>query len=135
MATTLATKKQSEAIRKRMAEIRSDLPYDVDLARDRVKQLADWRYHISRRPVPILIAAAVAGYLIVPAKPQPKTIVMQSSLGDRGRRGLRDSEFAQPAKRGMVGGIAAAVGTMLLKQAAMLAANQVSGLLTRRKTS
>ncbi len=70
MAVTTATRQQSVAIRNRMREIRSELPYDVDDARARVKQLSDWKYHVSRRPIAIAAAAAVVGYLLV-ARPPP----------------------------------------------------------------
>ncbi len=115
MATTLATTKQSEAIRTRMRAIRTELPYDVDDARQRVKQLSDWRYHMARRPLPILAAAMVVGYWLVPAKQKQRDTVVVHHDG-----AMQPSE---PAKRGMLGGIAGAVATMLIKQATTAAAN------------
>lgn len=113
MASTLATRKQSAAIRDRMREIRSDLPYDVDDARARVKQLSDWKYHFARRPLPILAAVAIVGYLIVPSshRQQPNIVVHRSNA----------EQTAAPAKKGVLSGIVAAAGTMLLRQAVSLA--------------
>ncbi|MCM2371656.1 hypothetical protein [Aporhodopirellula aestuarii] len=117
MAVTTATRRQSEAIRASMREIRSELPYDVDDARERVKQLSDWKYHMSRRPLAVMGAAAVIGYLLVPAKRSPTpTVIHQAGY----------EPPAAPAKRGILGGIAGAVATMLLKQATTIAANQIS---------
>jgi hypothetical protein len=100
-----------------MQEIRSELPYDVDEARERVKQLSDWKYHMSRNSIPILITAAIAGYLLVPRKRAPKTLVVHREHA---------SAAPAPAKRGLIGGIAGAAMTMLLRQAASIAANQLS---------
>ncbi|EMI17435.1 hypothetical protein RMSM_05664 [Rhodopirellula maiorica SM1] len=124
MATTLATEKQSEAIRTRMREIRTDLPYDVDDARQRVKQLSDWRYHMSRRPLPILAAAVVVGYWLVPAKhKQRDTVVVHHEAA---------AQPSEPAKKGMLGGIAAAVAAMALRQATSMAANHFTKALSSK---
>ncbi len=122
MATTLATRKQSAAIRQKMQEIRSELPYDVDDARERIKQLSDWRYHMSRHAMPILVAVAVAGFLIVPRKRSPTSITVHHEPG---------AAPAAPAKRGLLGGIAGAALTMLLKQGASLAAHHFAGKVSR----
>ncbi|WP_372725063.1 hypothetical protein [Novipirellula sp.] len=124
MATTLATEKQSEAIRSRMREIRTDLPYDVDDARQRVKQLSDWRYHMSRRPLPILAAAMVVGYWLVPAKQKQRDTVVVHHEGV--------SQPSAPAKRGMLGGIAGAVATLLLRQATTMAASHFTNAFSSK---
>ncbi|MGB7327311.1 MAG: hypothetical protein WBD31_20715 [Rubripirellula sp.] len=120
MSTTLATRKQATAIRQKMQEIRTELPYDVDDARERVKQLSDWKYHMSRNSTPILAAAIVAGFMIVPRKRSPETVVVH-----------RESTATPPApaKRGLLGGIAGAAATMLLRQAASMAATQLASQL------
>ncbi|TWU35324.1 hypothetical protein Q31b_54200 [Novipirellula aureliae] len=115
MASTLATRKQSAAIRDRMSEIRCDLPYDVDDARERVKQLTDWKYHFARRPLPILAAVAIAGYLIVPSRKREQSTIVLHHTGSEQVRAL--------AKRGVMSGIVAAAGTMILRQAVSLAAD------------
>ncbi len=131
MATTFATEKQAEAIKQKMAEIRTELPYEVDEARARVRQLSDWKYHVARRPLPILAAAAVLGYLAVPAKRTPERIVIS---GDSIGGGARDRSPA-PAKRGLVGGIAGALATMAIRQGTSLAADQLSRFLSKRGES
>ncbi len=116
MAVTNATRRQSEAIRASMREIRSELPYDVDDARERVKQLSDWKYHMSRRPVAVMATAAVVGYLFVPAKRSSSTVIHHQQT----------EASAPPAKRSVFGGIAGAVATLLIRQAATMTANQIA---------
>lgn len=127
MASTSATRRQSEAIRATMREIRSELPYDVDDARERLKQLSDWRYHLSRRPYAVLGAAAVLGYVLMPAKRTSKNIVVHPEK--------LSSSAAAPAKRGLVGGIVGAFTTLLLRQAAVLATNQIANKLSQHNTN
>ncbi|TWT65032.1 hypothetical protein [Allorhodopirellula solitaria] len=123
-SVTTATRKQSEAIRSRMREIRSDLPYDVDDARARVKQLSDWKYHVSQRPFAVAAAAAVVGYLIVPAKQSSaSTVVVQQD-----RAGAIDT----PSEKGMFAGIAGTLVTLLARQALRVATNQVVGAMSAR---
>ncbi|MDA8744318.1 hypothetical protein N9N28_06790 [Rubripirellula amarantea] len=121
MTSTLATRKQAAAIRDRMQQIRSELPYDVDDARERVKQLSDWKYHMSRHSVPILAAVAVAGFLVVPKK--SKQIAVPHY-----RRA--DASADTPAKRGMFAGIAGAAMTLLLRQATSMAARELASHFT-----
>lgn len=127
MSTTLATEKQAEAIKQRMVEIRTELPYNADDARVRVKQLADWKYHVSKHPLPILAATAVVGYLLVPAKKTPERIVVE--------RHSQQQVPTAPAKRGMVGGIIGMVATIAMKQASGYAAKELTNFLSKRETT
>lgn len=124
MSATTATRKQSAAIRDRMREIRSELPYDVDDARARVKQLSDWRYHVSRRPLAIAAVAAVAGYLLVPSRQSPtSTIVVQQD---------RPGKVDTPTQKGVFAGITGTVATLLVRQAVRMATNQFVGAMSAR---
>ncbi len=125
MTQTLATKKQAEAIKQRMAEIRTELPYSADQARARVQQLTDWKYHMSRHPLPMLAVAAAIGYVLIPSKSAPSQIVVHRS----------GNEPVAPAKKGLVGGVFAALATLAMKQAASLAVSHVSTLLEKRGTA
>lgn len=127
MATTLATEKQADAIKQRMAEIRTELPYNADDARIRVKQLTDWKYHVSKHPLPILAATAFVGYLLVPSKQKAERIVVE--------RHSQELAPTAPAKKGIVGGIVGLVATLAMKQASTYAANEISNLLSRRETT
>lgn len=129
MATTLATEKQAEAIKQQMAEIRTELPYNVDDARSRVRQLTDWKYHLSRHPLPILASTVVAGYLLVPSQRTPERIVAGRDLA-----GVA-SETLQPATRGWLGSILGTVATLAVRQASAVAVSQVIQLLSKRAPS
>ncbi len=121
---TYATRRQSEAIRNRMREIRSELPYDVDDARARVKQLSDWKYYVAKRPLLVAGVAAAVGYLLVPARrAQASTVVVQ-----RDRAGAADA----PAQKGLFAGIAGTVATLLIRQAVGMATKQVMGAISAR---
>lgn len=126
MTSTRATKKQAEAIKLRMRQIRTELPYEVDTAREQVKQLSDWRFYVRRHPLPFMSAAAVAAYLLVPKKSAPPKVVVERQTAG----------VSEPAKKGLVGGVLAAVGTLAMKQGASFAAHQLSNLLlTKHKKS
>jgi len=125
MATTLATEKQSHAIKQRMAEIRTGLPYSADAARARVRQLTDWKFHMSRHPWPILATVAAAGYLLVPHKrSRDRNIVHHETPSP--------SATVKPVERGMLASIASAVTTLAVKQAKAVAANHLTGLFMKR---
>ncbi|OYP28889.1 hypothetical protein [Rhodopirellula sp. MGV] len=124
MATTLATDKQAQAIKQRMQQIRTNLPYEVDQARDQVKELSDWKYHFRRHPAALLSAAAVVGYLLVPSKsPSPKHFVIE-------RRVPTDRESIEPTKKSLIGGLVGVVATIAVRQAVSIAAGHVSSVLT-----
>lgn len=139
MTKTTATQQQSDAIKQRMAEIRSDLPYAADRARNQISQWTDWRYHAAKRPWPILVAAVAAGYLIVPSKRRAEP----SAADSRFRQSSNANTFshgdlragasnAQPAKRGLAAGIIGTVATLAMKQATSMAAAHIGNLLTHR---
>ncbi|TWU03218.1 hypothetical protein [Neorhodopirellula pilleata] len=122
MSNTLATKKQAAAIKQRMQEIRTQLPYDVDVARQSARELSDWRYHMGRYPWLLVGAAVVVGYVMVPHRKKSEVKVIHHDFGNQGDDALRP----QPAKRGLIGGIGGAIATMAMKQAATVIAHQVS---------
>lgn len=128
----LETETQADAIKRKMAEIRNELPVSADIARHRVQQLTDWKYHMSKRPLPFLAIAAAAGYLLVPSKRVPERVVIHPSAMNPG---VTQPEQSAPAKKGVVGGIAGAVATIALKQMTSIAAAQLSTLLTQRNGS
>lgn len=124
MTNTLATRKQSQAIRDRMQAIRCKLPYDADSARAHLQELTDWKYHMRERPWPILAAVAIAGYWLVPSKREDRVIV---------HSGTNLSREAPAAKKGMLGGIAGALLTLMLKQGTSIATRHLSNSLFPRR--
>ena len=55
-----------DALRQRMAQIRSASHGDVETILTGLRQNLDWRYHLNRHPWAFAGAAAVLGYLLIP---------------------------------------------------------------------
>ncbi|MCA9136948.1 MAG: hypothetical protein KDB00_09315 [Planctomycetales bacterium] len=129
MTTTLATEKQSQAIRRRMQKIRNELPYDADAARERVRQLTDWKYHVRKHPWPILVTAGVIGYMSIPAKNQDRTTRKSGA-------GLTDDASAVPidspsAEKGLLGGITGALLTLAIRSGTSIASKHLTEAFVR----
>ncbi len=124
MATTSATEKQADAIKHRMQQIRTSLPYEVDDARTQVKQLADWKYHYRKRPALMMAAAFAMGYLVVPHRKSPRQVVVYRDQGDS-----RDGN-GHAAEKGLLGGILGAATTMAVRQGTSLAASKLGELVS-----
>jgi hypothetical protein len=127
MPTTMAAKEQSAALRQRMAEIREDLPGDVDRARVRVRQLTDWKYHAVKHRVPMMVAAAAIGYWLVPSKHRRVEVrqveIRQPLIESRSR--ASDSS-ALPRKRTLLGGMVGGATTLIARQLASMAVDRLS---------
>ncbi len=119
MTKTLATRKQSEAIRARMQQIRCDLPYDVDRARQQVRQLTDWKYQFRKHPIAIMTTVAIAGYLLVPQSRKQQEVIIRNSDG-------KSTTETKAAKRGLLGGLVAAAATMALKSGTSMLTQRLS---------
>ncbi len=126
MATTSATEKQADAIKHRMQEIRTSLPYEVDEARLRIKQLADWKHHYRRRPATVLAVAFAIGYMVVPHRKQTQQIVVYRN------RGKADDRNGHAAEKGLLGGILGAVTTLAVRQGTSFAASKLGDLISSR---
>lgn len=127
MTNTLATRKQSAAIRAQMQQIRSELPHDVDAARQQVRRLTDWRYQFRKHPAAIMTAAAVIGYVVVPHARKEREIIVRTNDGDRERQ-------PKPAQKGLIGGMVAAAATMALKSGTSMLAQRLSQSLLNANT-
>lgn len=123
---TQATRKQSAAIRHRMESIRSDLPYDMDDARDELKQLADWKYYVGKLPLTSVTAAAVVGFLLVPGKSKDRSV----SSGRRGKPSTEDQ-----VESSFVGGLIGSMAAMALRTATTVALRQASESLFQARRS
>lgn len=124
MAVTSATEKQADAIRDRMQQIRTCLPYEVDDARLRVKQLADWKHHYRKRPATIMAAAFVIGYLVVPHSKRSDRVVVYREQSPAKHDG------SKAAEKGLLGGVMGALTTMAIRQGTSLAAAKLGELVS-----
>lgn len=123
MAVTKATDKQGKAIKTKMQEIRTCLPYEVDDARLRVKQLSDWKHHYRKHPFAILAIAMAAGYILVPHRQSSQSVVIYRDRTERD--GDANASVPKAAEKGLMGGILGAITTMALRQGLNLAAAKI----------
>lgn len=123
--TTLATREQSKAIRKRMQMIRNDLPYAMDDVRDDIRQLADWKYYVRRFPLATVGAAALAAYALVPSK----------STSHSHRKSSDNSGETEVAESSFFGGLIGAAATMALRTGAQIALRQATSVIFPAKTN
>ncbi|MEZ6090196.1 MAG: hypothetical protein R3C05_19655 [Pirellulaceae bacterium] len=80
-------------------------------------QLTNWKFYVRRNPWPLLGAAAIVGYLLVPAKREKPVVIHSHS---------RDEGVPEPAKKGMLGGMAGALVTLALRSGTSFALRQLS---------
>jgi hypothetical protein len=58
----------AEEIQREMAAIRRSMSDDIEQIRDSSGTMLDWRYYFKQYPWPMVTAATVAGYFIVPRR-------------------------------------------------------------------
>lgn len=58
----------ADALRREMAQIRSDIHENVEGIVDTARNMTDWRYYVRRYPWVAVTAATAVGYLIVPRR-------------------------------------------------------------------
>jgi hypothetical protein len=115
MAKPNTKAEQSEAIRKRMQEIRNELPGNVDAARSKAKQWIDWRYQFRRRPLPWMFAAIALGYFVVPKKVRDKKQGAGGPTSSPGDPTSNSASQPQAVQRGFVSGLFGALATIALR--------------------
>ena len=134
---TLATREQSEAIRKQMRSIRSDLPYAMDDARENLQQLAEWRYYVRQLPLASIAAAFAIGYLVVPYR-KPKRVKQESEsrgLLQRFQPKCEPVEKKEPEQASFSGGLMGAAAAMALRAGVSLAIRQLGQSLLGPRSS
>ncbi|WP_168565586.1 hypothetical protein [Crateriforma spongiae] len=133
MTKTLATEKQAEAIKRRMREIRTELPYDVDNARHQVQQLTDWRYYVRRFPVLTLATTAAVAYALVPRRKDASSPGTHHVAAARHHR-ASPSDSPPVPKKSILGGLAGAIGAIAMRQATRFAASQLESAFLGRSS-
>lgn len=124
-----AEKKQAAAIRQRMQEIRSELPYHMDDARQDVKGFLDWKTHVRKHPM--VAAALVAGvaYWIVPAKAPPTPPPRNRLHHLLGGKSNEEAE-AEVQKKTLLSGVVSSLLTLGLRSALSFATQQAASHFT-----
>lgn len=125
MATS-ATRKESEAIRQRMQEIRCELPYHMETARDEVRDHFNWKFQVRRHPILAASLVAVVAFLIVPAKKHQPSPPKQSRF--RRLIGTTDEEHVEEVQRKtLMSGIVSSLLTLTLRSVVTAATRQLTG--------
>lgn len=109
----------ADAIRSRMAEVRSELRRDVDRLAHDVQQATDWKRYLRKYPYVVLGVAAVVGYSLVPARKREAVVATDEQireLADAGKLHII-SDPAPPQIAGMTQKVALALGTMAARAA------------------
>ncbi len=112
-------------IRRRMSEIRQVLANDASHLAVSARRQADWRYYVTRHPWLCAGAAAVFGYLLVPAGAK-KILIDAAALASMGRRGAPIELQRERSGKGLIAGtvlpilvrIASAKGLAIVKELA-----------------
>ncbi|NND96119.1 MAG: hypothetical protein HKN47_02180 [Pirellulaceae bacterium] len=112
---TLATRKQSEAIRDQMRSVRSELPYAMDDARDELKQLADWKYYVRKLPMTSILATAAAAYMAVPSSHTRRPV-------------NRSEEESSVPEKSFLAGLTGSLVAMALRTGTSMAMRHASGM-------
>lgn len=66
---------QADAIRQRMAEVRTELEEDVHQISKEVEKATHWEYYVKKFPFVCVGVAAMAGFCLVPSR-KPQTITV-----------------------------------------------------------
>lgn len=134
MNDTLA--KDTLHICEKMAAVRSRGLVNARELGEEVERLTDWREHVRAHPIPLALAAAVAGYWLIPSRPKSTPPKRRAKSG--GRRGgdseRGEADEAQPMHEekvktaglaGMGGAIMGFAGSLLGNAVRSYVAHQV----------
>lgn len=129
----MSSDQSAEAIRKRMAELRSELASDVRDVKRSAQEMANPLYYVRRFPWATAAAAAAIGYLLVPKKkqvikPDPE---MLAELLKKHQINL-DSTKTASNSQGMLKSLAVMGLTWALRTGLTYAGEQLAAAATRK---
>jgi hypothetical protein len=101
----------ADQIRRRMAEVRSQVKRDVGQVADATRSATDWREYVKQYPWLVVGTGALAGYLLVPNR-----VTMVAN--HQGTAGVMPAEVV-PRRRGsaITQALTSAVSTILMRRA------------------
>lgn len=134
MTTVPATKQRTTEIRQRMQAIRSDLPSSVNVARENVSNLTDWKYYVRTYPHLVLPVVAAAAYSMIPAAKRPPSNHVAFLDSDEGIRRVKLVEDTVPEKS-IVSGVVSSLLTLALRSGSTFATRQLSQMLLGPRNS
>jgi hypothetical protein len=124
---------EADEIRRQMAEIRSQLHEDVREVVNVATSATDWRSYIRGHAWLAIGVAFASGYLLVPRRSRPTTVVVQPPEVDM--RNLQAAEKAQkPRRLPLLRWLLGAIGPIAVRAAQSYALNHVENLLANQQT-
>tara|TARA_R110002049_G_scaffold305056_1_gene501028 strand:+ start:76351 stop:76722 length:372 start_codon:yes stop_codon:yes gene_type:complete len=111
-----------------MQTIRSDLPIQMDNAREKVNNLTDWKYYVRSYPAIVVPVVAALAYALVPTRksePSDQVAYLDREDGIQRVRLVQD----QIPKKSIVSGLVSAALTLALRSGSTLATRRISQML------
>jgi len=124
---------EADEIRRQMAEIRSQLHEDVREVVNVASSATDWRSYLRGHPWLAIGLAFTSGYLLVPRRSRPTTLVVQQP-GVELRNLPAAEKVEKPRRLPLVRWLLGAVGPIALRAAQSYALNHVENLLANQQT-
>jgi hypothetical protein len=126
----LATvRSEVDDIRRQMAEIRSQLHRDVREVVNVAATATDWRSYVRGRPWLAIGLAFTSGFLLVPRRSRPSTLVVQPSAAD-----VQNLQAGKPGRLPLMRWLLEAVGQIAVRAAQSYATNYVENFLANQQT-
>ncbi len=123
---------ETDDIRRQMAEIRSRLHQDVRGVVNVATTVTDWRSYVRGRPWLAIGLAFTTGYLLVPRRSRPSTLVVQPSTDD-----VQNLPAAvqgeKPRRLPLMRWVLGAVGPIAARAAQSYALNYVENFLVNQQ--
>lgn len=124
--STSTVHNETDEIRRQMAKIRSELHSEMRGVVDVATAATDWRAYIRNRPWLAIGLAFTAGFVVVPRRSKPTTIVVQQPAADvENLVAAPESANRFSVMRWVMG----TVGTMAVRAAQSYASNYVENFL------
>lgn len=124
----------ADAIRARMAQIRSEMHRDVKGVVEVASLATDWRSYIRARPWAAIGIAFAAGYLVVPKRRAPEIVKVVSAAAEPVMQSVAPSRPAVKKRFGAVRWVLGAVGPLALQAAQSYAAQYLENYLANMTT-
>jgi hypothetical protein len=123
---------EADDIRRQMAEIRSQLHQDMRGVVNVAATATDWRSYVRGRPWLAIGLAFTSGFLLVPGRSRPTTLVVQPSAVDMGNSQAA-VKAEKPGRLTLFRRLLGAVGPIAVRAGQSYAMNYVENLLANQQ--
>ena len=109
----LPMRRESEAIRDQMNQVRGRLPHAADIARAEMSEYLSWKHYVRRYPLVAAAIVIVVAYRLVPSR-RPRPVIVSGGGGwRRWRRQPEHADTAEVASKASLFGMATSLLTSL----------------------